>query len=836
MATRILSVVVTVLYLVGSATLVQGQGGFDVLDFINPFIGTDNGGHVHPGATLPFGMVKASADVYGENQGGFSSDNSTIIGFSHMHDSGTGGSPSLGLFPIFPQSGCPDDDLNRCEWAYLDRRVERIYGSAKASPGYFAVTLNTSIQGEVTVTNHTALYRFTFPNDPVPQNGFGSIGNSTIPLSPVLLIDVIDLPRSRSDGNITVDAATGRITGNGTFNPSFGIGNYKAYFCAEFLGAEVRDTGLFKNNRAGTEPKSQRVVADGTNGDNDGDTVLPVGAFVQFNKPDSNNQIFVRVGMSFISTEKACQNAEKEIPSYDFEGVQSSAEDAWRKKLSPVSIDATGVSNSLQTTFWSGLYRTFLSPQDYTGENPLWESDEPYYDSYYCMWDSYRSIHPLLTIMDPLSQTLMVRSLIDIYVHEGWLPDCRMSLCKGFTQGGSNADVVLADSFLKNISDGIDWKLGYEAVVKDAEVEPLNWGVEGRGGLKSWKDKKYIPTDDYDPYGVGPFTRSISRTVEYAYNDFTIALIARALGNIADFEKYLERSTYWKNMYKADQTSFINETNTGFVGFLQPRYLNGTFGFQDPIFCSSLLNFTSCYLNAKGHETYEGSAWLYTFYVPQDMATLITTLGGPQEFTRRLQYLHYTYNLLYIGDEQAFLTVFLGHYSGRPGVSADLAHFYIPAQFNDSIVGIPGNDDSGAMGSFSSFTLLGFFPVAGQDVYLIIAPFFPEVNITSPVTGSVATVRNIGFDPSYRARYIQRARLDGQEYSRNWIGHRFFLEGGLLELELGDAESDWGTRPEDLPPSASTSFGSGGSGGSLKRSADELKVRGGMQGMGAFAS
>lgn len=278
----------------------------------------------------------------------------------------------------------------------------------------------------MTVTNHTALYRFTFPNDPVPQNGFGSIGNSTIPLSPVLLIDVIDLPRSRSDGNITVDAATGRITGNGTFNPSFGIGNYKAYFCAEFLGAEVRDTGLFKNNRAGTEPKSQRVVADGTNGDNDGDTVLPVGAFVQFNKPDSNNQIFVRVGMSFISTEKACQNAEKEIPSYDFEGVQSSAEDAWRKKLSPVSIDATGVSNSLQTTFWSGLYRTFLSPQDYTGENPLWESDEPYYDSYYCIWDSYRSIHPLLTIMDPLSQTLMVRSLIDIYVHEGWLPDCRM--------------------------------------------------------------------------------------------------------------------------------------------------------------------------------------------------------------------------------------------------------------------------------------------------------------------------------------------------------------------------------------------------------------------------
>ncbi|KAK7516426.1 alpha-1,2-mannosidase, putative subfamily [Phyllosticta citriasiana] len=814
----------------------RGQGvsntNFDVFDFIDPFIGTDNGGHVHPGATLPFGMVKASADVYidAENQGaqgGFASDNSTIIGFSHMHDSGTGGTPSLGLFPIFPQSGCPDDDLNRCEWAYLDRRVQRINGTARASPGYFAVALNTSILGEVTVTNHTALYRFTFPDQPVPRNGPGSIGSSTIPLSPVLLLDLIDLPRSRSNGTISVDPTSGRISGFGTFNPSFGIGSYNAYVCADFIGAEVRDTGLFKNNRAGNDPKSQSVVKDGVNGDGSdgGDTQLPVGAFVQFNKPDRNNQIFVRVGMSFISIEKACQNAEKEIPTFDFEGVQTSAEDAWRKKLSPISIDATGVNDSLQTTFWSGVYRTFLSPQDYTGENPLWESDEPYYDSYYCIWDSYRSIHPLLTITDPQSQTLMIRSLIDIYVHEGYLPDCRMSLCKGFTQGGSNADVVLTDSFLKNITDGVDWQKGYEAVVKDAEVEPLNWAVEGRGGLKSWKELKYIPTDDYDPYGVGPFTRSISRTVEYAYNDFTIALFARGLGITADFEIYLERSTYWKNMYKADQVSFINETNTGFVGFLQPRFLNGTFGFQDPIFCSSLLNFTSCYLNPKGHETYEGSAWLYTFYVPQDMATLITTLGGPEEFTRRLQYLHYTYNLLYIGDEQAFLTVYLGHYSGRPGVSSDLAHFYIPAQFNDSIIGIPGNDDSGAMGSFSTFSMLGFFPVAGQDVYLIIPPFFPEINVTSPVTGRVATVRNIGFDPSYRARYIQRARLDGQEYTRNWIGHRFFLEGGVLELELGESESGWGTRPEDLPPSASTSFGSsgsssgGGGGASLKRSA-----------------
>lgn len=154
---------------------------------------------------------------------------------------------------------------------------------------------------------------------------------------------------------------------------------------------------------------------------------------------------------------------------------------------------------------------------------------------------------------------------------QGWLPDCRMSLCKGFTQGGSNADVILVDSYLKNITQDVDWETGYEALIKDAEVEPLNWAVEGRGGLTSWKTLGYIPTDDFDPYGVGPFTRSISRTVEYAYNDYVISLMAKKLGKTSDYEKYLERSKNWKNMFKEDEVSRpfdkINYllTKTGFI-------------------------------------------------------------------------------------------------------------------------------------------------------------------------------------------------------------------------------------------------------------------------------
>lgn len=260
-------------------------------------------------------------------------------------------------------------------------------------------------------------------------------------------------------------------------------------------------------------------------------------------------------------------------------------------------------------------------------------------------------------------------------------------------------------------------------------------------------------------------------------------------------------------MFKADQNSTINGTDTGFTGFLQPRFTNGTWGFQDPIFCSPLLDFTGCYLNPSGGETYEGPVWLYTFFAPGNMARLIATLGGPDAFVRRLDFFHDS-GMAYIGDEQAFLDVFLYHYAGRPAKSAERAHFYIPSQFNASVNGIPGNDDSGAMGSFEALTMMGIFPNAGQDVYFITPPFFEEVSITNGQTGKTATIRNINFDPSYANVYIQSAKLNGETYERNWLQHSFFLEGGTLELELGPAESTWGTGAQDVPPS----LGAGGNG------------------------
>lgn len=229
----------------------------------------------------------------------------------------------------------------------------------------------------------------------------------------------------------------------------------------------------------------------------------------------------------------------------------------------------------------------------------------------FSLWDSFRSQLPLLAIVDPKALEEMIRSLLDTYKQLGWLPDCRMSLCKGYTQGGSNADVVIADAFVKNISTNIDWNLAYEAVVKDAEVEPFTWWDEGRGGLKSWKSLGYIPAIDFDYTGFGVISRSISRTLEYSYNDFCVASIGKGLGK--DYTKYLERSGNWQNLFKADQTSYIDGEDTGFVGFFQPKYQNGTWRFQDPIECSNIGVF--CSITSNPQETYESGIWENQLFV-----------------------------------------------------------------------------------------------------------------------------------------------------------------------------------------------------------------------------
>ncbi|RDW93998.1 uncharacterized protein DSM5745_01320 [Aspergillus mulundensis] len=493
---------------------------FDPLTYIDPLIGSTNGGNVFAGASLPYSIAKAVADVDGQNTAGFASDNSRVTGFSALHDSGTGGNPSLGNFPLFPQICSDGDDVNSCVFGKSARATGYVNDSVVARPGYFGLRMESGIGAEMTVSARAALFRFAFPASALSGSGLEGGGEG----SSLILLDLTDLWDSRQNASISVDPGNARIIANGTFLPSFGAGSYRFYTCVDFYGASVRDSGVWVNDRAGTDVQDLYV----TRGFNL--FYIQAGGFFRFHRPDEGNlTVTARVGVSYVSSQQACQNAEREIPSPldDIDRLRSEAEEAWREKLSPISVTPGGAGEDLQRSFWSGLYRNMLDPQDMSGENPLWDSEGPYFDSFYCIWDSFRVQHPLLTIIDPETQSLMVRSLLDTYKHEGYLPDCRMSLCKGWTQGGSNADVVLADAYVKNLTgsdaNGINWTLAYEAMVNDAENEPLEWSYQGRGGLKSWKSLGYIPYLDFDYLGFGTNSRSISRTVEYAYNDFCVA-------------------------------------------------------------------------------------------------------------------------------------------------------------------------------------------------------------------------------------------------------------------------------------------------------------------------
>lgn len=333
----------------------------DPLRFVDPLIGTTNGGNVFAGATLPYGLAKAVADVDGQNTGGFGLDGSNVTGFSAVHDSGTGGNPSLGNFPLFPQL-CEGDELNNCRFRIGDRKVHYRNGSVRAEPGRFAIELENGVKADMTVSEHAALYRFAFP-----KSGKG--------LHPLILLDLTDLWQSRQNASVSVDAHSGRMVGNGTFLPSFGAGSYALHVCVDFFGAGVFDTGVWVNSRAGTEPKSVSL----TRGFNL--FYLEGGAFARFD----GDSVTARVGVSFKSAEQACRSAETEIPDplAGFDGLVAAAKDAWREKLAPIRIRSGGASQDLVKSFWSGAYRNMISPQNYTGENPHWDTGRPYFDSFY---------------------------------------------------------------------------------------------------------------------------------------------------------------------------------------------------------------------------------------------------------------------------------------------------------------------------------------------------------------------------------------------------------------------------------------------------------------------
>ena len=707
---------------------------------VDPFIGVDWGGNTFVGSTVPYGMVKLGPDMetFDGRRSGFGySSYGNILGFSHLHLSGAQG--KYGNILVAPITG---------PLVLNDIRSPRTDEVAKI--GFYSANLTRyHVKAELTSSRRVGFHRYTFPATQeahVTLNVASALGLGPGYESQQFLGADLHLPSNHE--------AQGVARFKGGWNNG---GEYKVYFYM------VLDTpAATARTWSGAEPTSAQDATAGPS--------TPIGATFDY-ATRANQVVQAKVGISFISAEQARQNVQQEIPGWNFSAVRAGTVKLWNAELAKLSL--TGETDSQRRQLYTAMYHVMLMPTDRTGENPDWKSTEPYYDDYYAVWDTFRSSSPLLTLISPDRQRDMIRSLIDIYRHTGYMPDARSGNDNGRTQGGSNSNVVVGDAFIKGLT-GIDYPTALEAMIHDAEVPPANAQKEGRGGLKDYNERGFITLAD---------ERSGSRTVEYAYDDYAIAEVACGLGHPKEAALYASRTHNFEHLWDKDMTAL------GFKGFLRPRKPDGSWA--DP------------YLTVRGtwpDFMYEGDIWTYSLYAPQDMRRLIQMAGGERQFIQRLDFIfgrgHFD-----VTNEPGFLMPTLYNYALRPDKSSDIVHMLLEKAFTDSRAGIPGNDDSGAMSSWLLFQTLGIYPVAGQDVYLISTPSIPDASLT---LGNGHKLRIIAknLDPNGLNRYIQSATLNGADLPNAWFHHAQIKDGATIVFTLGSAPSPtWGrTTP---PPSMS---------------------------------
>ena len=393
----------------------------------------------------------------------------------------------------------------------------------------------------------------------------------------------------------------------------------------------------------------------------------------------------IKVGISYVSS----LQAKKNIPNYDFDTQLNKVRESWEQLLSRIQIKGTEQDKRM---FYTALYHTMLMPVDKTGENPKW-TEKPYYDDYYAIWDTYRTSTPLITLLDEEREVAIVNSLLNIYKREGYMPDARSGDCNGRTQGGSNAEVVIADAYVKGLK-GIDYQLALEAMLKDAEADPgADHEKHGRGGLRECTTLGYIP------YGID---RAGNRTVEYAYDDYCIAEVAKGLGRMDIYERYLRQSQNWRNLWRSDYEW------DDVKGYIMPRDAEGHWldsvpwgrskVFHPQIPYTPITKVAPWYLPWWSTFFYEALSAEYSLSIPHDVPGLIEACGGEETFRRRLD-LFFERGRYNVGNEPSFLTPCLYHWIGRPDLTSDRVRQIITDNYTDQPNGLPGNDDSGAMSS-----------------------------------------------------------------------------------------------------------------------------------------
>ena len=729
-------------------------------DFVDPFIGTADHGHTYPGATVPFGAVQLSPD--NGTQGwdwcsGYNYVDSVIVGFSHTHLSGTGIGDLCDLLMMPTQAAVSLEGpvQSRDDYGYASPFRHE---TETASPGYYAVHLDgPGIGVELTATDHTGWHRYRYP----------AAGEPSV---------VIDLAFAINwDKPVSTHLKLENDSTLSGYRYSTGWAkDQRVYFVAQFsrpIGRVVATAGRqpvpFAGEVAGEAISAQVFVV-----------------------PDTERELIVKVGISAASLDGA-RAALAAQPGWDFDAVRAAAQAAWETALAPIRVETDNEAH--KTMFYTALYHSQLAPvrfsdplDQYKGVDGQVKTAAGYtrYDIF-SLWDTFRAAHPLFTLTQPSRINDMIRSMLAHYEEYGLLPVWSLLGNETNTMTGYHAIPVIAEAYRKGFRDW-DAELAFEAMKKSAMQD-----IRGTDFLRAYQ---YIP---HDKAG-----QSVTRTLEYCYDDWCIAQMAQALGKEADYAYFMDRATWYRNLYDAS------------TGFMRAKLSDGSWKVPfDPQYSSHDFDVA---------EYTEGNAWQHSWFVPHDPQGLIDLHGGRAAFITKLdslfeidseirgefasadisglvgQYAH--------GNEPSHHIAYLYSYAGAPAKTADRIRHILSTQYTTAPNGLCGNEDCGQMSAWYVFSAMGFYPVnPAEGIYVLGSPLFARTVITLPAGKTFEVVAEAVSDQN---RYIQSATLNGMPLERVYLTHEEVTGGGKLVLKMGpEPHPTWGTTPAAAPPSMSPPAG-----------------------------
>ncbi|HRH66795.1 MAG TPA: GH92 family glycosyl hydrolase [Bacteroidia bacterium] len=696
----------------------------DYTELVNPFIGTGGHGHTYPGATLPFAMVQLSPDTRIDGSwdgcGGYHYSDSVIYGFSHTHLSGTGCS-DYGDILLMPFVGKFEKT----------KKVKSTFSHAneKAGPGYYAVKLSESgVNVELTSTLRAGFHKYSFPKSSRANILLDLTHRDEVLSSEITFTDSLHIQGYRRSSAWSKDQLV--------------------YFALEFSKPFSGVSGVIDS-----------ILLDGKELQTTYHSKIIRVAF-QFDTND-NEAVYVKVGISAVSEENARHNLEAEIPGWDFEKVEVDARAAWNKELS--KIDVSGGTHEQQVTFYTALYHCMVVPNVYTDVDGRYRGMDKQvhtvegYQHYtvFSLWDTFRALHPLMTIIDRKRTLDYIKTFLNQYEQGGLLPVWELSAYETECMIGYHAVPVILDAYVNGIR-GFDEDKALQAMLKSAQTK-------SRFGLGAYMEHAGLDVNDQP--------ESVSRTLEYSYDDWCIGKYASLQYKFDVSKKFYQRAQYWKNVFDPALHFMRPKKNSAWLSPFDPYQVNNHFT--------------------------EANSWQYSFFVPQDIPGLISANGGPVKFEAQLDSLFTTHSTT-SGRNQADITGMIGQYAhgnepshhmaylynyvGKPWKSQERIREILNGQYRTVPDGLSGNEDCGQMSAWFVLSALGIYSVTPGSGYMCLGtPLFSKAVIQLE-DGKQFTILAPGV--SSQNYYVASVSLNDEPYTENWIKHEFIRNGGTLSFQM----------------------------------------------------